>query len=351
MTIVLRAGSRGTITFQQEGSRVRVELPADTDDDAMTTIVDLKSDERIVVYDDVKAYFDMNKMLAAARAAMESLRKSEPPERRRKEVVSYRALGRTRTVNGFTCAMHQHVVGGKVEAEVCFALWGGPIGSKEDFAWYDAFFDRMVADLGGKRWLAGMARARDAAPGLAIWTSSIEGDRKREVMEIVKVSRDPLPVTLFHLPADYTEISRPLSASERSHGVPPPIDLSNVPGLKKAEPPRSGLRISGGAAIMIVIFLVVGLVINALILHLAASMALDRPRFGQALVAATILWLVVGAVELLHLPEIFEVPLGLLAVFAGLKIAYGASMWRTLALGVVMVLIAMLMAFVGRIFA
>ena len=339
------------MTFYQDGSRIRVEVPAGNDDDSLTTIIDLKSDERIVVYDDVKAYFDFNKALAVARGAIEQARKAQPPERRGEaETVSYRALGRTRTVNGFSCAMHEHLVGRRVVAEVCFALWGEEIGKKEDFAWFDGFMERMVADIGGKRGLAAMARSRDAAPGLAIWTSSIEDGGKREVTEVVKVSRDPLPATLFHVPSDYKEFSRPLSSSERSHGVPPPVDLSSVPGLKTA-PPRAKLQLSGAAAILLVIVLAIGLLIHTVLLHFAAGMVLDRPGFGQALVATTIFWLVAGFLWLVPLPGVISGAVGALATFASLKIAYGASVWRTLALAAVSGLIETLIGLVGRIFS
>ena len=347
MTMVLRDGAGGTMTFYQDGSRVRVEVQAASEDDSLTSIVDLKSDERIIVYDDVKAYFDVTKMLGVARAAMEQALKAQPPERDA-ETASYRALGRTRTMNGFSCAMYERVVGGRVTAEACFALWGEAIGKKEDFVWFDGFMDRMFSDLAGKRGLAAMARSRDTAPGLAIWTSSIADDGKRQVTEVVKVSRDPLPAALLHVPSDYKEISRPLSSSERSHGVPAPVDLASVPGLKTT-PPRSGLRISGAVAILLVVVLAIGLLIHTVILHLAASMVLDRPRFAQALVAATILWLVMGVVRLFDLPGVLGISVGALATFASLKISYGAGVGRTLALGVVSGLIAMLIGFAGRI--
>ena len=68
MTIEYRDGRGRTMTFRQEGSRIRVEVsPAKDDPEDVTSIVDLKTNERVIVYDEVRAYFDVSKVLARTR--------------------------------------------------------------------------------------------------------------------------------------------------------------------------------------------------------------------------------------------------------------------------------------------
>jgi hypothetical protein len=352
MTIEYRDGRGRTMTFRQDGSRIRVEVPPakDDPDDGLTSIVDLKTNERIIVYDEVRAYFDVSKVLARARAAVEQVSKGQQPARPRQgDRITYRALGETRTKNGFACEMHERVAGGRVEAQVCFALWGGAIGDKGDFAWFDEFMERMVSDIAGKKALRAMSmsHARDKAPGLAIWTSSIEKDGSTEVTEIVKVSREPLPASMFHLPANYVEMDRPLTASERSPAPAP--DYSKGPVLETAARP-AGPQLSGGAAILLMVIFGFVLLIDSALLHFAASIAIDGARFMQALVATLSLWVVLGIIRIFGLPGVLDVAVGALATFAAVKISYGASVPRTLWLFVVSGLLNGMLAFLGKIF-
>src|SRR5262249_14850894 len=151
MTIALRDEQGHTITFYQDGSRIRIANPSGTDD-GEARIVDLKTTEHVLVYDDAKTYYDYNKTLAQVRAAIAHLEKQEQEKKDRPErrpappPVVYRPLGETRQVNGFSCAMHERVVDGKADGQVCFAAWGGPVGAREDYAWFDEFMQRMAAD-------------------------------------------------------------------------------------------------------------------------------------------------------------------------------------------------------------
>ena len=270
-------------------------------------------------------------MQKAIKAAERSLRRSAAPT----ATVKYRALGQTRTINGFSCAMYERVVDDEVEDEICFASWGGAIGQPADFDWLDDFVDRMASDVTGTD--QRLPRSRDQAPGLAIWTSSIEDNGTRDLLEIVKLNRDPLPPAMFTVPADYKEFSRPLSPTERTPAGGALMDEASWRNAAGGQSPaRRGTALPDGitrrVAVLLAIALIVGLLLHATVLHLAAGFAIEQARFTQALVATIIVWVVLVAARLLDLP--FAVGLGVvaLAMFAGLKIAYGASIARTLAL-------------------
>jgi hypothetical protein len=351
MTMVFRWGPSRTMKLSQEDSRVRDEIPPgpnEPEGDRLTAIVDLKTSERVLVYDDVKAYFDMNKTLAAVRVAVERAGKGKPRERR-PPAATYRTLAQPKTINGYTCEMYQRLVAGRADGEVCFVLWGDAIGPKEDFEWLDTFFDRMVSDIAGKRGLAMMSRARENTPGLAIWTSSTNQDGKREVLELVTLRREALPSAMFHVPAEYTETPRPLTASERSTSGPPVAEVAKGAGAQNAVR-RSGLKLSGLAAILIIAVLGFGLLVHSALLHIAACIVIDHPRFMQALIATAIVWLMSGFIWVLGLPPVLGVPVGALATFAGVKMSYGVSVPRTIALFIVSGVISVMLGLLGRIF-
>jgi len=326
MTLAFRDGHGKTITYYQEGDRVRLI----GDDTGEAIVVDLATKRHLVVYDDVKAYMDFDKAIARARAMVEQAMKEEerslPPQPA--PAVTYRALGQTRTVNGFSCAMYERVVAQRVEAQICFAPWGAGVGQPADFAWLDAFMAHMASALAGKSKHLAAPRPKADEPGLAVWTSSLEEDGTRDMMEIVNVSRDPLPAALFTVPADYKEISRPLSATERvPRGSEPVGDTT----WRDATPrPRAG--VTGLVALVLAVILIFGMLVHAIVLNWAANLVLEHALFTQALVAAIISWVVLIAVELLHLPPVIGLGVCVFATFAALKIAYGASVPRTFAL-------------------
>jgi len=351
MTVLFRNGRGGTMTISHDGDRVRVDIPPGPDEaagDRVTAIVDLKSNQRFLIYDDVKAYFDLGKALAGGRGALDRGGKAKRPERtKRASAASYRPMGDSKTVNGYSCEMYRRVARGRVEAEICFSLWGDAVGPKGDFEWLEDFLERMVSDVAGKRGLALVSRAREQEPGLAIWTSAIAEDGTREVTEVVTLSRDPLQPALFRVPADYTEAERPLTASERSTTGPPAADFAKGQGADSGV--GSGLKFSAVVVLLFTGMLGFAFMVEVVLLHIVASIVLKDPRFLQAVVATGILWIVGGVEWLLHLPPILGVPVGALATFASLKIAYGASVARTLGLFLVPGLIVALMAFVASI--
>jgi hypothetical protein len=342
MTVTFRDGRGQTTTYYVEGSHIRIFNPTGRDPGEIS-IVDLETKQHVIVYDTVKAYFDFNKapsevvarsiMQKAIKAAERSLRRSAATPT---PTSKYRALGQRRTINGFSCAMYERLVDEEVEDEICFAPWGGAVGKPADFEWLDDFVDLMASELTGSD--QRVARSRDEAPGLAIWTSSIEDDGTRDLLEIVKLNRDPLPPVIFTIPADYKQISRPLSASERTPAAPAILDETSW--RTAAGAPSSSARrgtalpdgITGRVAGLLAIVLIIGLLLHATVLHLAAHLIIEDARFTQALIAAAIVWVVLVAARLLGLPPAVGLGVVALAAFAGLKIAYGAGIARTLAL-------------------
>jgi hypothetical protein len=345
MTLVFRTGQGAAITCRQEGSRVRVENPTGKDE-GEALIVDLETKEHVVVYDGVKAYFDVGKSLSLLGEAAEKAGRGRPQAGRRRPAASYRPLHETKIVNGFSCDMHQRVVAGRVSAEICFVSWGDAIGPKGDYAWFDAVLERLDADIAGESWRPALPRPDEKAPGLAIWTSSIEEDGTRDVAEVLTISRDPLPAAMFHVPSDYKQLAKPLAASERTRGAPPSTAGASTPDAATS----SARKISGTVAILLAVVVLFGLLIHAAILHLAANVILNQPRFRQALVAAVIVWVVMLVTGLLHLPSVLGISVGAFVTFGALKISYGASIGRTLALCVVSGLIAALVGYAAAIF-
>ena len=336
MTLVFRAAQSATIKFRQEGNRVRVDNPTGKDA-GEALIVDLDTKEQLVVYDDARATFDLNKLLLALRNGAERPGAARPHAAHRRPAATYRQLHESKIVNGFSCEMFQRAVAGRVEAEVCFSLWGDSVGPKEDYAWFDAFFDRLTSDVAGKSWRPAVPRSDGKAPGLAIWTATIQEDGTRDVTEILTITREPLPAAIFHVPSGYKEVSAPLAAGERTPGAP------TTPAAGASQPaaaPAATRKISSMVAILLGVVLIFGLMIHATIVHLAANVVLREPRFRQALVAAVIIWVVMLFASLVRLPSVVSISVGAFATFGGLKISYGASIGRTLALSVVSGLIA-----------
>jgi len=336
MTLVFRARQSETIKFRQEGNRVRVDNPTGKDA-GEALIVDLATKDQFVVYDDARAYFDLNKLMLALRNGAEKPGGAHAHAARKRPAPTYRPLHDSKIVNGFSCEMFQRAVAGRVEAEVCFSLWGDTVGPKEDYAWFDAFFDRLNAEAAGKSWRPAVPRSEGKAPGLAISTSTILEDGTRDVTEILTMSRDELPAAIFAIPSGYKEVSAPLAAGQRAHGGP---TTPTAGASQPAATPAATQKMSSMVALLLGAVLIFGLMIHTSILHLAATVVLREARFRQALVAAIIIWVVMLLASLFRLPSVVSVSVGAFATFGGLKISYGASIGRTLALSVVSGVIA-----------
>lgn len=337
MTIALRDQDGHTRTCYQDGSRVRVANPSG-DDDGEAQIVDLKTNEHVIVYDDAKAYTDFKKAVAAFQAAAGQDEKTRPHEKKKRApVISYRALGAARHVGGLACAMYERLSNGTPDAKICFAPWGGAVGPREDFLWFDELIERIASGGGRpKQHIHTLAQEE----GLVLWIAQVNDEGRTDTMEIVKLSRDPVPATLLHVPSDYKEFSRPLTASEHPKLGPPPMDDGRAHSTERLPKGFGGI-----VALVLAFGLIVGTLIHAAILHLAASIVIDQARFMQAVVATVIISIVVTVVEVIGPPEAFAMAFTFFTVFAGLKISYGVSVARTLALCVVSLLIVLAMVF------
>lgn len=326
MTIGLRYQDGHTRTFYQDGSRVRMANPSGTDD-GEAHIIDLKTSEHIIVYDDAKAYYDFNKSLAPLRAAYKEYEKTHRTDRKKRAPdVSYRPLGEVRRVSGFACAMYERLEAGKPTYPLCFAPWGSAVGPREDFLWFDDLIERMISDVAGRR-AKFQPHMLALEEGLVLWMSGTDDDGSRDTIEVVQISRDPVPAALLHVPSDYKEFSRPLTASEHPKIGPPPMDDGR---------PRFSFDRKLTTIIVVMMSFVIGVavVMEALLLHLAACVLVEQNRFRQALLAAAVTMVAMFALGLMRLPPVVGTAFGVFVNFAGLKIAYGASVLRTLALWV-----------------
>ena len=273
MTIALRDQAGQTRTFYQEGSRIRIANPSGTDD-GEAQIVDLKTTEHVIVYDDAKAYYDYNKTLAKLREVAGEIKKTHARElKRRAPVISFRSLGEARRVNGLACAMYEQIVDGKAESQLCVAPWGGRVGAREDFVWFDAFMDRMASDIIGSpgRSAKSLIHVLARAEGLVVSMSSTNdrrqhghaGDRQAESRSVA--GRDvPRPGRLQGV----------LAAAERERTSA----HRAAPGGRRARAPRrrpSG-RMLGFVGLVIGVGLIIGLLIHAAFLHLFASIVIER---------------------------------------------------------------------------
>jgi hypothetical protein len=107
----------------------------------------------------------------------------------------------------------------------------------------------------------------------------------------------------------------------------------------------SARDLTGMVALVLVVAIGIGLLIHAAFLHLAATVVLDQPRFTQAIVAGAISMGVVVVAAVFRLPPVLSGPVLAFGSFAALKISYGASIPRTLALMFVSLLIAVAAGF------
>lgn len=82
MTVVYRDERGDTMTFYREGNRVRIGDLAG-EDAGTATIVDLNTKQHLVVYDEVKAYYDYNKVMERVRPALDKVLKDIERSQRR----------------------------------------------------------------------------------------------------------------------------------------------------------------------------------------------------------------------------------------------------------------------------
>jgi hypothetical protein len=340
-TIVYEMPDGITRTYVHDGARVRVQNPEGSYPDS-ALVFDLHAKRAYIVYDDVKRYIDVYRHLREKRKALAPLRAAaqRAVARAAAEQVRFEPMGETRTIGGFSCGMCRRLVDGRVAEEICAAPWGPTVAGPDDVNWMRIATEQWMEVVFGP---ISLARAKhERWPGFPISRRDVHQDGSLGAeTRVVSIELDPVPASLFTPPADYREVDRQLTGpgSSGAPRVAAEASLAAPRGeMPRAETPRR--RMSQVALIAIIIVATIGLLVHAALIHVAAMMVLDRPRFLSALVAAMIVWVMALPLTLLAVWPPLAGGVELLASFGSLKIAYGATNRRTLALWVVSVIVS-----------
>jgi hypothetical protein len=348
VTLVFQSSDGTSSTWYGEGTRARLQSWTGDDPDR-GLIVDLATNDIIIVDDAAQAYFDFSHYLERARKKLAPLRqelrrrvRAEPAE----APTAYVDGHEKRTVRSFSCDVYAGFKDGRVVEEVCVVPWDSPaVGPKKDYAFMDLVFEVMRAQLMGEH---GRVRAPPtpeyALPGLAVSRQVIKADRSRgESTEILSIKRGAVPAVLLSVPASYHEDE---GLPDRAPSRLPDREPSRLPdrAASRPSPPSAPSAASeggppggiGGGVWGVVVLLLLGmgmviLMIHAWVLHLAAKFLLDEPRYMDAFIATFVVW-VLGIPLELFTPQLLAVPASLLASYGGLRLAYRASPGRTVAL-------------------
>jgi hypothetical protein len=241
VTITTQRGAHPVSTLRADGDRLRIDQPASEAGGRTTVILLDAAAKRVVTLDEsTKSYTeiteeDMSRMrgqMEGFRAQMQERMKSMPPEQRQKmeELMArggggvgagaaskrqsdwaFEALGRKKTVNGFSCEMYRVKVDGKPREEDCISPWSAGLVKREDFAGLQKFGDEMVKEFGGGATRAGDAFLRfDKAPGIPISRVPLDEDGKPGEEEQIKtIKRGEIAPTLFAVPAGFSKKELP----------------------------------------------------------------------------------------------------------------------------------------------
>jgi hypothetical protein len=87
---------------------------------------------------------------------------------------------------------------------------------------------------------------------------------------------------------------------------------------------------SGALLVALLLVATVAVLVQATLIHLAAKLVIEAPRFGSAFLSLFILWCVAIPLRVLHVWTPAALGVWLLTTFGSLKIAYSASTPRTL---------------------
>jgi hypothetical protein len=342
-TIVYDMPDGITRTYTHDGARVRLQNPEGSYPDS-ALVFDLQAKRAYIVYDDVKRYIDVYRRLRENRKRLAPLRKAaqRAVARAAAEKVRFEPMGEARTIGGFSCGMYRRLVDGRAVEEICAAPWGPTVAGPDDADWMRTAMGQWMEVVFGP---ISLPRAKDDErwPGFPISRRDVHEDGSVGAeARVVSIKLDPVPASLFTVPADYREVDHQLtgpgsSGMPRVAAEPAPASTSESPRAGTSRRPASGLSLILVLGVLVVA--TIGLTIHAALLHLAAVMVLERPRFLSALVAAMIVWVMALPLKLLEVWLPLAAGVELLAAFGSLKIAYGASNRRTLALFVVSAII------------
>jgi hypothetical protein len=348
--IVFQSGDGGRTTWFAESTRVRVQ-GLDRDSEDLGFIVDLASRDLVFVDDADQSYFDAGtffkhagkKAAAAQRVMRERAREAESP-------FAYVPSHEKRTIGAFSCDTYAGFRGGRLVEEVCTVPWNDPaVGAKKDYAFLETAFDVMWARITGTRKAPKSTPGLwTGTPGLAVWRQAINEDHSRgAVTEIESLTRGAIPAAIFSVPVSYHESDGLPDRDRPNHRVfaaPTGTAVSDVAMAASEVATRDGRRLTGIFLILMIGVGTIGLALHALLVHFAAIVVIEEPRYIDALVATLAVWVVGVPLSLIGAWLPVAVPVEMLATYAGLRMSYRASHARTVALLAVSTLVALLVA-------
>jgi hypothetical protein len=337
VTIVYGGSGGGKTTWFAEGARVRIEVRGADGQPAGAMVIDLAARKLVIVDDAASAY--TKRVLPR-----HETRRQEPGEPN-ETPIAYSFGHERRSVRAFSCYVYAGFEDRRVVEEVCVVPWGSPdVGPKEDYDLLERASAAIRAEGLGDRGLLRIAPPQAATlPGLIVSRQMIKEDHSRgDRWEIERLERGPLAAALFSVPATFHE-------DERLYGTfgivrpaaPAPRMLAPSTG---AAPREEKQGLTGTALLLLVLLGSSGLLLHASLLHLAAKMVFDEPRYADALVATAIAWAVGVPLELLGVPRIIGAPVGLAAIYGGIRLSYRTTRGRTVALLVMSTIVFLLVA-------
>lgn len=184
MTIVLRDGT-STVTILIKGQKARLEyVEPTTPPRAVYEFLDLQAKRMMVVDRATGRAVTRTWDLAAETEIVNSMFANQK--------VDIRATGQRRMVNGFSCKEYRITVGGFVAKEVSYWVADG-IDTSE----FDPF--RQTIDMAFVR----LGPKLLTIPGMPIRTEIriVDDPSDRTTIEVIRLSRAPLPDSLFVVPA------------------------------------------------------------------------------------------------------------------------------------------------------
>jgi hypothetical protein len=342
-------------TEYHQGDRARFQDFGNMGPDG-AVLVDLRTKQIVFLYDDSQAYLDFTKAVAKIRPKLERYaakvwRKTlqKPPVD-----VHYLPIREKRTIAGFECEMFDLFEDGRVTSEGCFVPWkseqmkSSPSVSVELVNAMAAGLFGKDVQLGTKKWTGDQK-----PPGYKIWSQEINPDRSRgDVQELISFKTEDLPAAIFSVPQGYHEVDQPLDPPRDGAARQRALRLARLSPRDSTDAVApNGRRLTGIVALLIGVVFVFGVLFHAALLHVAASIVLGEARFSAALLASLITLGVEFPLFFLNVWLGIAAVVDLLAIVAGIRVAYRPSAGRTFVLLVFVIVLNAVAIYLLRGFA
>lgn len=182
--------SKGTMTIYVKGSKAKIENMGPS----MSEIVDLDSGKFYVVNSDQKVVMTMTSDTIKQFAGMmgQSGAVSAPTAQK---------TGNSKTVNGYSCEEYKITTSGMVSSET-LACISNQIDTG-DMDRFRAFSEELAKQFGG------LPASVKGYPVISDSKMIIMGQNVSAHMELISISNDPIPDSVFVVPADYQVMEMP----------------------------------------------------------------------------------------------------------------------------------------------